>query len=274
MVRTRKRIKSTSIKSTGGTTALAIISIVVCAMLIIGALFGAQVMIAKSEINEETLCHTDADLDVAIVLLDLTDPLNAIQQSNLASILDREIDQASIDTLFSIGVVSANPANWGAKFTKCKPETGAQANAFYQNPRQIAERYKAEFQHPLAATLSDMLNAAEEVQSPIMEALQALISDTPEFVNRRGQRRIIIVSDMLQHSETLSFYMGQGWEYLSTTGGVERLAGNLTDVSVTIVRIPRIGPRVPSRAQSDDFWVRYFDRQGSDIPTVRSLGDL
>ncbi|MDB9943436.1 hypothetical protein OAD19_00065 [Octadecabacter sp.] len=274
MARSRKRLKRTSTKSNGGTTALAIISIVVCVILIFGALFGAQVMMAKSEINEETLCHIDADLDVAVVLLDLTDPLNAIQQSNLTGMLDREIARASTDTLFSLGVVSADPANWGAKFTKCKPETGAQANAVYQNPSQIADRYKVEFQQPLAVTLVDMLDADEEQQSPIMEALQALISDTPEFGNKRGQRRIIIVSDMLQHSETLSFYRGQGWEYFSTTGGVERLAGNLTDVSVTIVRIPRIGQNVPSREQSDEFWVRYFDRQGSEIPTVRSLGDL
>ena len=49
-----------------------------------------------------------------------------------------------------------------------------------------------------------MLDAREATQSPIMEGLQALLAGTGAAgVKVKGPRRIVIVSDLLQHSEAL-----------------------------------------------------------------------
>jgi hypothetical protein len=119
-----------------------------------------------------------------------------------------------------------------------------------------------------------MLVGIPESRSPIMEALQALISETPSFSKQRGSRRIIVASDMLQHSDNLSFYRGQGWDHFSKQNGADRLAGNLTGVDIEILRIPRSGGNVPDNKLVENFWARYFDKQGSRAPSVTSLGDL
>jgi transposase len=45
--------------------------------------------------------------------------------------------------MVSIGVVSETPNKWGAQFEKCKPASGDDVNALYENPKIIANRYSA-----------------------------------------------------------------------------------------------------------------------------------
>jgi len=209
-----------------------------------------------------------------MILLDLTDPLTGTQSARLDTIIQDEVHRSSTDTMISFGVVSEDPDNWGARFAKCKPATGEDANSLYENPRLIQERYDREFMKPMLGELANAVSGEAENRSPIMEGLQSLISETPDFTRAKGERKILIVSDMLQHSDILSFYRGQGWDYFSESGGAQRLAGNLNAVSVEILLIPRSGSNLPNRTEVDDFWSRYFDRQGSRVPIVRSLGDI
>lgn len=243
-----------------------------CVALIGGALAFVAVQMSGQSYDEATLCEGETADHVTIVLLDLTDPLSRTQASRLKTMLDQEIDRSPTDTMMSIGVVSEDAEEWGSRFAKCKPPTGDQANALYQNPRQIADRYRSEFRQPLENTLSDMIRASEADSSPIMEALQALVADTPFFSTTSGSRQVIVISDMLQHSETLSAYRGQGWDYFQKTGASDRLAANLADVDVRIIQIPR--QTNANTSLSEDFWVRYFDKQGSNLPEVSILGDL
>jgi hypothetical protein len=79
----------------------------------------------------------------------------------------------------------------------------------------------------------------------------------------------------LQHSETLSFYRGEGWDQLRISGGTERLARNLGGAWVNVLRVPRPGASALAREQADAFWARYFDMQGARAPiSVQVLGDL
>ncbi|MBT3143218.1 hypothetical protein KL867_19310 [Ruegeria litorea] len=250
------------------------IAIGVCVLVIVGVFVGSQTLISNSKVNEATLCHTDGPVNVTAILLDLTDPLSNTQQIRLKTIIENEIASSSTDTMISLGVVSEEPQRWGSLFAKCKPATGEQANALYENPSLIADRYQREFLIPISDKIDATLVGQAESQSPIMEALQSLIASTPDFTRARGQRKFVIVSDMLQHSDTLSFYRNQGWEYFSSRDGELRLAANLQNVSIEIMRIPRSGNNIPSRELVENFWTRYFDRQGSKVPSVSSMGDL
>ena len=270
------RIKKGLAKGGGGASGsvMGVLLIVLCVGLIGGALWGSQFLAGKGRIDPETLCHAQGPSGVTVVLLDLTDPLSVTQQQRLRNHLDRDIAQAQTDRLFSVGVVNEDAQEWGALFARCKPATGKAANALYENAAIIADRYKAEFIQPLHAALERSLSVEEQNASPIMEALQFLVAQTPHFPDTTVDRKLIIVSDMLQHSETLSFYRNQGWDHFAKSNGQARLAGNLSNVAIEIFRIPRHGRNIPAAGLVEDFWVRYFDKQGSRIPTQSSLGDL
>lgn len=250
------------------------VAIAACILAIAGVLIVSQTLLSRSKINETTLCHAGGPVNVTSILLDLTDPLSDTQQTRLKTIIENEIATSTMDTMIALGVVSEDPQRWGSFFAKCKPATGEQANALYENPALISDRYQREFLIPISDKIEATLVGEVENRSPIMEALQSLLAGTPDFTRARGRRKIIIVSDMLQHSDTLSFYRGQGWDYFLKRDGELRLAGNLSNVIVEILRIPRTGGNTPSRDMVEDFWTRYFDRQGSRPPSVSSLGDL
>ena len=251
------------------------ITIAICVLLLVVVFYSSHIMNSKNNnIDEATLCRTDGPDNVTAILLDLTEPLNNTQQARLKAYIAREIASSDTDTMISLGIVSDNPERWGSLFAKCKPATGKHANELYENPSQIRERYQREFLIPINTEIEVTLTQHVPSSSPIMESLQSLIADTPNFTVAPGQQKLIIVSDMLQNSDIISFYHGHDWKYFSDHDGEKRLAINLHDVSIEIMRIPRLGNDIPSNELVDDFWTRYFDRQGSRPPSVIALGDL
>ena len=152
--------------------------------------------------------------------------------------------------------------------------TGAEGGEWTRNPTQLDQRFQAGFLAPFEAELGGMLDTEEAQESPIMEGLQALLAgQRAAGVRVEGRRRIVIVSDLVQHSEALSFYRGDDWESFRASPDFARLARNLDGAEVTIVRIPRAGAKVDASAV-DDFWVRYLDAQGAGRVDVEPLGDL
>lgn len=241
----------------------------------VGTIAIVGVLSSRPEIDPVTLCQKDGPDAVKAILLDLTDPLSSTQAERLRSLIAREVRAAPVNTMISVGVVSQDPDEWGASFVQCKPATGERASVLYQNPQIIAETFQREFMAPLDQVLDEMFSATEEDRSPIMESLQALLVETPHALDDHGSLSIVIASDMLQNSDVLSLYRGEGWDHLVDSGAVGRLAKNLDGARVTLILIPRPRASAAARSGIDPFWSRYFDRQGAAAPLhVESLGDL
>ena len=225
-------------------------------------------------VDAASLCPAAGATGGLAILLDLTDPLGATQSINLSSELVRLVVESPRGTLVSLGRVSDRPDELGAAYAFCRPMTGAEGGEWTRNPTQLDRRFAAGFLAPFEAELAGMMDAREAAQSPIMEGLQALLAGTGAAgVKVKGPRRIVIVSDLLQHSDALSFYRGDDWESFRASPDFARLAKNLDAAEVTILRIPRPGAKVDGAAV-DDFWVRYLDAQGAGRVDVEPLGDL
>jgi len=119
-----------------------------------------------------------------------------------------------------------------------------------------------------------MVSAKPVKHSPIMEALQHLLAGTPGFLTFPGPRRLIIVSDLLQHSDVFSFYRDNDWQVFKASPNFQRIGHNLEGADIRIFQIPRSSHGISRPAMVEDFWVRYFEAQGSRLPIVRRLGDL
>ena len=266
----RRRSSSASALSTIGWGAV-IVSVVA---LVIGGFWLADRQKKANATDAVTLCPVEGPTGAMVALLDLTDPLTRSQANQLQTWLGDEIASSPRGAMLSVGVVSEDPSDWGARFAKCKPQTAEDANPLIQNPSILGETYNDEFLVPLHETLEEMMQSETQDTSPIMESLQALVSETPNFTTTRP-RRLVIVSDMLQNSNVLSFYRAEGWEYFIETRAHERLAGNLADVEVTLLRIPRTSANIGDPLKVDTFWARYFDSQGTSARfDIHNLGDL
>ncbi len=225
---------------------------------------------------DEWLCPDNSGPTAGLaVLLDLTESLNSVQHERLRGVLEDRIANAQQGTLIAVGAVREKDDDRGTEFARCKPMEGQQANDVYQNPRIIEERYNENFLEPFQAILTDMLDRPEENASPIMESLQSLLVSIPTFVDAEYPRRVIIVSDLLQHSEAFSLYRGDTWRRFIQSVNAPRVAGRLMDVTVEICRIPRPNAAVDD-SQADNFWINYFDRAGVQriVTSSCDLGDL
>lgn len=248
--------------------------IVLVVALVIGGFWLADRQKKANATDAVTLCPVEGPTGAMVALLDLTDPLTRSQANQLQTWLGDEIAASPWGTMLSVGVVSEDPSDWGARFAKCKPQTAEDANPLIQNPSILGETYNDEFLVPLRETLDEMMQSETQDTSPIMESLQALVSETPSFTSTRP-KRLVIVSDMLQNSNVLSFYREEGWGYFTETRAHERLAGNLADVEVTLLRIPRTSANIGDPRKVDTFWARYFDSQGTSARfDIHNLGDL
>lgn len=247
----------------------------IAAVAAVAALFFVQRHAeADMAINPDTLCPLAGPGAMTAILIDVTDPLAPAQAAALREYVRHEIDQAAPGTEFSLGMVSDDPARLGAKVALCKPRAARDVTQLTQNVRQVEKRYENRFLAPLNALFEQMITASNAKQSPIMEALQTLIGDTPGFVTFDGPRRVIIVSDLLQHSDAMSFYRGDDWQSFIASPAAQRLSESLRDVEITLFLVPRPDGFRGDAGAVEDFWIRYFDHQGAGLPQVRRLGDL
>lgn len=244
-------------------------------MLIMGGAFYYQSSLEKaSAIDEVTLCPKAGPVAMDSILIDLTDNLAPVHVAKLEQILDQKIKAAPAGTLFTVGVVTDDRSELGAQFSLCKPKSGADVSAMNQNVRLVEERYEHKFLQPMKGILEGLLEPHEAKESPIMEAIQLLVSETPGFEAFNGPKELLVVSDLLQHSEAMSFYRGESWETFSSSRAFSRLSKSLDGADVTFLAIPRPESWKGDFDQVGFFWQRYVDIQGANRPELRTLGDL
>lgn len=247
----------------------------VAAIAVMAGLFFYQGRVASAmSIDPETLCPTSGPVAMQAILIDVTDSMGAAQVAKLHQLIDKQIADAPVGTQFSVGMVSDDPSQLGARIKLCKPHSGDDVSQVSQNVRLVETRYRERFLTPVQAMIDQLLENSTATSSPIMEALQLLVAQTPGFITYEGPKQVFIASDLLQHSDAMSFYRAEGWDSFTASGQASRLSRSLDGVDVSLLVIPRPTSWSGDTAQLENFWVRYFDAQGAHAPKLLTLGDL
>lgn len=274
----RRKSKSHRSRKRRGTDWSAIGGAVLLLFAIIGivALIAARFYFGNPEkIDPVTLCPVSGPTQAFAVVLDVTDPLQSRMQRRVESILKKEIAQVPSGTRLTLGMVSSDPViRNNPKFNICKPLEGKDASNLYQNPAIIAKRFNTYFVKPLDDALVSLLSAEPADTSPIMESIQATVISAFQGLTEDTPKRLIIVSDLLQHSDVFSFYRGGNWNSLESSPDFGRLGRNLSGVDVMLYQLPR--PKASNRQGSQmlEFWRRYFEVQGANRVQRNVVGDL
>ncbi len=199
-----------------------------------------------------------------MVALDLTDPLNDQQAERLQKEIKRLIKAMEEGTLIAVGIVHPKTAEQGEKMSVCKPPS--EANPLYQNSQMIEERYRKQFEVPLNRTIQSMMIADEQPSSPIIESITSLVASAEGVRGSDAPKTLILVSDLMQNSNTMSFYKGHKWDDFRRTPAFDNLSRILKDFHIHIIRIPRTVPQSIDPIDVDNFWKRYLEAH-----SVRSL---
>ncbi|WP_417491810.1 hypothetical protein [Maricaulis sp.] len=188
-----------------GRDALGIFNLLIVAA-VLGAISYAAFVLKPPVYDSQTLCLAGAIPPHRVVVIDKTDLYSPEQAQAIGALILNQRDQLAVGERLSLYELneSGQLRNTNS-FSLCNPGAGEQVNPLYRNPDRVQARYDALFAEPLARALADLVEPKDAPNSPIIEALARLGQD-PAFDRSVPERRIVLVSDMLQNSEIFTVY--------------------------------------------------------------------
>lgn len=143
-------------------------------------------------------------------------------------------------------------------FSKCLPRPPEMANPLFENARIAQEHWDADFESALDRALRSASSGGPNRASPILAGLRAVAAD-PDFGSEIPQRRLVLVSDLLEHDpEGFSLYVS-GADYAAWRGRTASGPPDLLNVELRIVPIDRPDHAARQAAALQAFWPAYFE---------------
>jgi hypothetical protein len=165
----------------------------------------------RQEYDEATNCPKAGPRAIHAILIDRSDPITPQQGQLVKQYMNRLVLSAQFAERFDIYTIEGNTSDSLLPvLTVCSPGRGSKANKLYENPKQIEERFRAKFIAVMDRVTSELLVESTRPSSPILESIKAAaITSFGPYEAGTLDRRISIVSDMIQHSELNSHFRGQ-----------------------------------------------------------------
>ncbi|MEL7546743.1 MAG: hypothetical protein AAGJ84_08835 [Pseudomonadota bacterium] len=250
----------------------AVINFVIVAILV-GAVGYMLYRLQPVPYDEDTLCLVSDQLPAhTAIIIDKTDAYTEIEAGLIERVIRRSRDQLDVGeriTLFELD--QAGRFDPRGELTLCNPGRGDQVNPLFNNPRMMEEAYAEKFAGPMDEVLADLVVPKEAPSSPILEAV-ARLAQTENFSERAPQRRLVLVSDMLQNSDIFTIYGAGGSlpenipSASATAAAIENRYGSaLSGVEIEVRLIQRDRYVDMQRGALKAYWDDVFSDLGVDI---------
>ncbi|MGA7330085.1 MAG: hypothetical protein WBX25_37770 [Rhodomicrobium sp.] len=245
--------------------ALAVIAVCLAA----GGVYAVHVL-KHEKVDAETLCPSEGSNTVTLVIIDKTDPLTAAEQGQIRNVVEKARDNISRGDRLTVKVIrpgeSANETVLDTVADLCNP--GAEANPLFENPKRVAARYQAAFIEPVKEALASLNTAGEALQSPIARAITSAIDATP--ANSGQQIRLILISDLMEHTEDASAYAGTLKEASLRKLMTKTAQARLKDASIQVLLLHRSKYAVKQEAAAG-VWRRFLQEVTGREPEFLGL---
>ena len=252
----------------------ALLIVVVLAATLVTGLTLWQLSKSRIEVDKDTFCPIAGAKETTVVLIDRTDSLNLVQQAALLQKLEdikAETPKYGEIEIYTVGEIS--DALLRPEIKLCNPGRGEDVDPTIGNPRLVEKKWKDGFQVPLERVFKDMLQPGEAKTSPIAESIQS-IALTSFDVERGGDvdKRLIVVSDMLQNTPEFSQYRGlTPFERVKQTDYYRHIQAHLDGVRVKIWYVRRPTARHIQGGAHIEFWQQFFMDEGAILEGVDAL---
>lgn len=235
--------------------------------LVMASLVGGAFLMRPPPTNPETLCRTDAPIGAhTIILVDATDRLEPRHRRKLRAVVAQERAQLSqYDRLTIMRINVRRPQEPSILFSKCLPRLPEQTNPLFENARQTQARWDAAFGEALDGALRSAGSSGGARASPIVAGLRAVAAD-PDFGPEVPRRRLVLVSDLLEHDPRgFSLYVS-GANYSAWRTSAASDPPDLARVDLRIVPLDRPDQVALQTSARESFWPAFFD--ATDAQTV------
>lgn len=232
----------------------------------------------KAYVGKEDGCaYQDATLKrrlptaETVVVIDQSEALSPTHRDQVNQLLtDRMLDDVRVPvgshvSVYVFGKDDFKPDGSGQSIAPvlslCKP--AQEGNELTQNVKKIQRRFQKNFLDKLTAEIDKATNTALGERSPIMEMVQFLSRVSTISEPSQGQpRTLILVSDLLQSSESFSSYKpaGKGNAMIPP----EKLRPSLQGWEVEVLMPQRYGKdQVLQSGPNQSMWSAWFQQGGA-----------
>jgi hypothetical protein len=238
--------------------------------IVVAAIIGGA---AYKNINKLPNCMDDP-AEKVVILIDQTDPVSPLVNSEIKKrVLDflgnkrvkdgrlktDSIVDTPVNSLVTVFHIDSNQKDLKSLYSGCRPPSEREVNAMEGDPKTAQRHYIEKFQSKIEPFLE--IGKQKDKASPIAETLYS-ISRT-SFFSRPGKdkprTKVLIFSDMVQHSEEISLYGCSGSPNLSPSAHnlVNKLSNTYGSADVfinLIIRSKHDSQELPSSQCLKQFW--------------------
>lgn len=210
----------------------------------------------------QNLCRPEGPGSQTIVLVDATDALHPLTQTEILTLLEDVADGVPTNGLLELRTLEPGEQRSEVLFALCNPGTGEELSEITAAPALARKRWVDSFNAPLEAAMAQVVSASQADSSPIMAALQQIaVERLTSARDRATPSRIIVISDMLEHTPDFSIYQsGPDFAAFEQSRSARANATNLSAAEVEIWYLHR-----ETRFSSVDvvqFWTQWVSESG------------
>ncbi len=209
-----------------------------------------------------------------VILIDETDTLTDIQADQVRNLLQKTANnELQPGELLSIYVLGDDfRTNRRPIFEMCKIRDGSDADALTENEKLMRKRFRERFQGPLMAKIDTLLLPKPVAkQSPLMEMVQSISVNSFDKWMTSGNRRLIVVSDMIQNVRDFTMFKSQPeFEKFNKSPYAQKVKTRLPDTSVELYYLSNY-PKLQTNRNAE-FWRQYFNNSGAMVEKIIPIG--
>jgi hypothetical protein len=255
-------------RGASGRNALGLI-LIVMALAVLGGLGAMSFMLRAPPTDEATLCRTDAPLNAhTIVLVDATDRFEARHRRKLRAVLAQERARlGQYDRLTIMRLNVRRPQEPTILFSRCLPRPPEQTNPLFENARMVQQRWDEDFADALDAAQRSAQSGGPARASPIIAGLRAVAAD-PDFGAEIPTRRLVLMSDMLEHDPTgFSLYVSDA-NYAVWQSTPSHAAPDFSQIDLRIVPVDRPDHAAQQAVALQEFWPAFFEAAAVETVSI------
>ncbi len=247
--------------------------LIIIGVVILAALIGTSVYISTSKVvrNKETMCREDGFISRETALVfDATDNFTPTQKLMIERNIQNILENALEDERFILYVMGADiKKSRERQFVLCNPNDGKDKSALTANVKRLKQQWDELFFNRIMGSVSGTLESNHTANfSPILEMIKYVAIDAM-YNSDAKQKRMIIVSDMLQHMPAYSHYRGAAnYERFTALPYAQEQAPHLSGVDVTILYLSQPRYQKLQSASHISFWEKHITQNGGNLSRI------
>ncbi len=222
--------------------------------------------------DKVTQCRNDSFISKeTAIIFDATDSFSDTQAILIKDKMNEIISESLLDERFTFYILGKEESKYKKEFAVCNPGDGTDKNNLTSNIRRIKKQWELKFHNKISSTVDKLIGENTAINSPIMKMIKFASVDTIS-PSKSTDKRLIIVSDMIEHTIRYSHYKNDlSYKNISSTPYIKQLKSHLQKTSVQIMYILREKDTSIQNRKHILFWENFISASGGQITKVESI---